>query len=205
MSLLFVPFPVILIPGSWLSLPSRPGWGWGGRETFPARAQVPQQLLWLTSLLFSFTSVPEGAGCQLSPALPSKGSRSAHLQVLLTVNSKKNLRNFFLIGPFSPDFAYLSALSPWQTPWTVTQGHGLSMGRKLWPWAQSERIWLSGVSCGTAKLQRWGPDKVFQRRILHRHCVSVSIVSSCFSWCLLWWGWKWPLHGKHLPSGARIK
>lgn len=53
------------------------------------------------------------------------------------------------MGQFSSVFAaYLSALSLWQTPLTVRHRViGLSMGRKLWPWAQSERIWLSGVSC----------------------------------------------------------
>lgn len=52
----------------------------------------------------------------------------------------------------------------------------------------------------TTKLQRLGPDKAFQRGVLHCHCVSNSIMSSCFSWCLLRPGLKWPLHGKHLPS-----
>lgn len=56
------------------------------------------------------------------------------LKVLL-VNLKKNPRNFFQISQFSSDFAsYLSALSPWPTPLTVSHRViCLSMGRKLWP------------------------------------------------------------------------
>lgn len=119
MSLLFVTFPVIWILGSWLILSSLPEWGWSRRGL--ARAPGWQQLP------FSSAShlLPEGAGCQLSSDPPSRGSRAVGLQVLLVVNSKKNLRNFFfLIDSFSSDFAsYLSVLSPWQTPLTKTQGH----------------------------------------------------------------------------------
>lgn len=128
------------------------------------------------------------------PAPPSRGRRAVHLQVPLGVNSKKNLRNFFLMDPFSSHFAsYLSALSPSQTPLTVRHRViRLSMGRKLWPWAQSERIWLSGgsgVRWATAKLQRRGPDKAFRGRKRH-HRVSASVVHTCFSWCFLWPGFK---------------
>lgn len=161
--------------------------GWSGRGL--ARAPVWQQLPFSSaSHLF-----PEGAGCQLSSAPPSRGSSAVHLQVLLVVNSKKNLRNFFfLIDPFSSDFAsYLSALSPWQTPLTVRHRViRLSMGRKLWPWAQSESIWLSGVSCEPPLNYKDGPWQGFSKGISHHHCVRVSIVSSCFSWCLLWLGLK---------------
>lgn len=126
----------------------------GGREALLISTQAWQQLLWLTSFLLSFRICHLKGLAASFPQLCLQGAfiwrnRSVHLEVLLLLIPKKNLRNFFQMGQFSSDFAaYLSALSLWQTP--LTGRHrviGLSMGRKLWPWAQSERIWLSGASC----------------------------------------------------------
>lgn len=182
MSLLFVTFPVIWILGSWLILSSLPEWGWSRRGL--ARAPGWQQLP------FSSAShlLPEGAGCQLSSDPPSRGSRAVGLQVLLVVNSKKNLRNFFFYLTHFLQILLLIYLSfplgrlPWQRHRVIRvfdkEIMALSTVRKnlaLWCF-----LWA------TTKLQRWGPDKAFQRNILHYHCVSVPIVSSCFSWCLLW-------------------
>lgn len=134
------------------------GWGWGGRGLVRVRSHSS-----FPSLQLHICYLKELAAS--SPAPPSRGNRAVHLQVLLVVNSKKNLRNFFLIDLFSSDFAsYLFALSPWQTPLTVRHRViRLSMGRKLWPWAQSERIWRSRrFLWATAKLQRRSPDRLFK-------------------------------------------
>lgn len=125
MSLPFVTFPVIWILRSWLIYPLCPDGGVGER---------PRQSTSLTAASrspASHLSLKE----ERLPAPPSRGHRAVHLQVPLGVNSKKNLRNFFLMDPFSSHFAsYLSALSPSQTLLTVRHRViRLSMGRKLWP------------------------------------------------------------------------
>lgn len=134
------------------------GWGWEvGAKPFLAHRQLWQQLLGLPSPLpFSFricdvrelaASVPNLA-C-LPAALIQRQQIMCIWKVFLVVHLKKNLRNFFQISQFSSDFAAaLSALFPWLTPLSARHRViGLSMGRKLRPWALAESIWLPGASC----------------------------------------------------------
>ena len=171
------------------------GWGWGqgglawswadrSPSDFPFRLQLPHLL-------------PEGVGCQLSAAL----HRWVHLDVLLVVNPKKNLRNFFWPVFFRFCFLFICPFPLAGFLDSETQGHQLKYGKEIMALSTVRKnLALRHFLWATTKLQRLGPDRAFQRGVSHRYCVSNSIVNSCFSWCLLWPGLKWPLHGKHLPS-----
>lgn len=125
-----------------------------GERPCLVRAQVWQRLVWLPFSSSASASVTWRSWLSF-PQLCLPGAFHLEKQIHSSrspfefVNPKKNPRNFLQSGQLSSDFAsYLSALSLWQTPLTVRHRViGLSMGRKLWPWAQSERIWLSGASC----------------------------------------------------------
>lgn len=133
------------------------------------------------------------------------GSRSVYLELLSVVNPKKNLKNFFN-QPVFLRFCFLF-ICPFPLADSLdseTQGHRFKNGKEIMALSTGRKnLALRHFLWTTAKLQRPGPDKAFHRGLLHHHWVSVSIASSCFSRCSLCPGLKWPLHGKHVPSGVR--
>ena len=184
------------------------GWGGvgrGGRDPSTGLMAASVTSLFLFSVLICYLADSSPQLC-IQGAFIWRDNRLVHLEVFLVVNPKKNLRNFFWPVFFRFCFLFICPFPLADSLDSETQGHRFKYGKEIMALSTVRKnLALRHFLWATTKLQRLSPDKAFQRDILHRHCVSVSIISSCFSWCLLWPGLKWPLHGKHLPSRVRVK